>query len=482
MTQQVSDPPNQTPPSERQLQLNMHSPFSKAGIFSLLVLVGLLLLLFSGLLVFGLTQMSSIPAQSASSTKTVAPRATSKAQKTRTPAPSPTQDPSITPAISAPIFTPNNSILPPLQLPGGHYVIYEQQNGLYVVSTSANVPEKISTPGFVYNEAVPPILTPDGRLLYAGNGIWITGIFGGAPTQIASLSSGQVITSMALSNDGKMIAWSTEPVDGSGVIDIHAGPLATPKVVFEQSALTCPCFRIFSFLNGSGSHADNILLLTDDRGSHEAVQYGLWSLDLSTAPALPQVILDDDSSQGPQALESYGNTMLFSSSEGAAPVPTDGSVPSDVATLSYANSLDLAALSGSPLALGKSQVVLPEQHDLSNTADYHWVTTPIFSPDAHTLAYVEFSSDSQEPYDRHSAIYTVQLSGSGTHLTAAKPVLVATSTVRLLELGTWFNNHILTFYGDGILYAFDIKTGALTILVNAPTYARIIAVVGSGLT
>jgi hypothetical protein len=157
-------------------------------------------------------------------------------------------------------------------------------------------------------------------------------------------------------------------------------------------------------------------------------------------------------------------------------------VPSDVATLSYANGLDLAALSGSPLALGKSQVVLSEQHDLSNTADYHWVTTPIFSPDAHTLVYVEFSSDAQEPYDRHSAIYTVQLSGSGTHLTIARPVLVATSTARLLELGPWFNNHILTFYGDGILYAFDIKTGALTTLVNAGTYARIIAVVGSGLT
>ena len=480
----MSDPPNQTLPSQRQPQRSTYSPFSKAVIFSLLVLIGLLLLLFSGLFLFGLTQVNSIPVQSASSTGTGTPQAqaTSKTQKTRTPTPSPVQDTTITPAISAPIFTPSNTILPTLQLPGGHYIIYEQQNGLYVVSTSGNVVEEISTPGYVYNEAVPPILTPDGKLLYAGNGIWITDIFGGTPTQIANLPSSEVITSMALSSDGKMIAWSTEPADGTGVIDIHAGLLASPTVVFEQSALNCPCFRIFSFLKGSGSHADNILLLTDDRGSHEAVQYGLWSLDLSTTPAVPQVILDDDSSQGPQALETYGNTLLFSSSEGAAPVPTDGSVPSDVATLSYANGLDLAALSGSPLALGKSQVVLSEQHDLSNTADYHWVTTPIFSPDAHTLAYVEFSSDAQEPYDRHSAIYTVQLSGSGTHLTTARPVLVATSTARLLELGPWFNNHILTFYGDGILYAFDIKTGALTTLVNAGTYARIIAVVGSGLT
>ncbi|HEX6478023.1 MAG TPA: hypothetical protein VF043_04195, partial [Ktedonobacteraceae bacterium] len=214
MTQQVSDPPNQTLPPERQPQRNTHSPFSKAGIISLLILIGLLLLLFSGLLVFGLTQMNSIPAQSASSTSTGTPQPqpTSKAQKTRTPTLSPTQGPTITPTVSAPIFTPSNTILPPLQLPGGHYVIYEQQNGLYAVSTSGNLLEEIPTPGFVYNEAVPPILTSNGQLLYAGNGIWIKDIFGGMPTQIANLPSGQVITSMALSSDGKMIAWSTEPV------------------------------------------------------------------------------------------------------------------------------------------------------------------------------------------------------------------------------------------------------------------------------
>jgi hypothetical protein len=111
------------------------------------------------------------------------------------------------------------------------------------------------------------------------------------------------------------------------------------------------------------------LLLTDDRGSHEAVQYGLWSLDLSSKPALPQSILDEDSEQGPLALEPYGNTLLFSSNEGAAPVPTDNSVPSDVATLSYANSLNLTALNGSPLVMGQSQVLLPAQNSLSNSAD-----------------------------------------------------------------------------------------------------------------
>ena len=126
-------------------------------------------------------------------------------------------------------------------------MIYEQQNGLYAVSTGSNVAEQIPTTGFVYDEAVTPILTPNGQILYAGNGIWITDIFGGTPTKIADLAPGQLITSMALSSDGKMIAWSTESVDGTGLIDIHAGPLASPSVVFEQSALNCPCFRIFSF-------------------------------------------------------------------------------------------------------------------------------------------------------------------------------------------------------------------------------------------
>lgn len=480
----MSDPPDQTLPPDGKQRRDTRSFFSQAGIISWLLLIGLLLLLFSSLLVLGLTQMNSTPVQSAAAstpTPSVHLSPTSRTKKTHTVTPTPTSGLNITPTISAPIFTPSNAVLPALQLPGGHYVIYEQQKGLYVVATDGSFAAQIPATGFVYNEAVPPILTPGGQILYAGSGIWITDVFGGTPTKIADLAPGQLITSMALSSDGKMIAWTTESTDGTGPIDIHAGPLDSPTVVFEQSALNCPCFRIFAFLNGSGARADSTLLLTDDRGSHEAVQYGLWSLDLNSTPAQPQSILDEDSEQGPLALEPYGNALLFSTNEGAAPVPSDNSVPSDVATLSYANSLVLAASGGSPLALGQSHVILPAQNSLSNSADYHWVTTPVFSPDARTLAYVEFSSDSQEPYDRHSAIYTVRISGSGAHLTVGKPVLVATSTDRLIELGPWFNSHILTFYGDGILYAFDIQTGALTRIAAPGSYARIVAVVGSGL-
>ena len=43
----------------------------------------------------------------------------------------------------------------------------------------------------------------------------------------------------------------------------------------------------------------------------------------------------------------------------------------------------------------------------------------------------------------------------------------------------WFNNHIVTFYADGALYALDIHTGAVTAILQTATYARIIAVVGT---
>jgi hypothetical protein len=468
LAQQVSDPPKQLP----QQDSRVHVRFTKAGILSLLILISLLLLLFSGQLVLSLVQKLAAANMHSNPTPTSA--------KTLTPAS--TQD--IESAFNRrfPIFVPDGAPPPRLQLPDGYYVIYEQKSNLYLVAGNSNVARVIPTQGYIYSEAVPPILTPSGQLLYSGDGIWLTNPFGGTPTQIASLPPDQVITSMALSNDGKMIAWSTEPVGGAGNIDIYAGPLAAPSIVYEQPTLDCPCFRIFSFMNGFGPQADNMLLLTDDRGSHEAVQYGLWSLDLSQTPARLQLILDENPQQGPLALTPSGNGLLYSSNEGAVPVPTDDSVPADIAALSYANSLNLTTVSGSPPALGLSQVILPEQHNLSNSAQYHWITTPIFSPDAHTLAYVEFSSDAQDPYNRLSALYTVQISGSGTQLHAGKPQLIATSTAHLIELGAWFNNHIITFYGDGILYAMDIQSGALTTFIQPVTYARIIAVTGPGRT
>jgi hypothetical protein len=280
---------------------------------------------------------------------------------------------------------------------------------------------------------------------------------------------------MALSNDGTTIAWSTEPADGNGIIDIYAGQIGATRLVYEQQATDCPCFHIFSFMNGPGKKGDTTLLLTDDRGSHEAVQYGLWTLDLTTNSAKPQLLLDEDPQQGPLILNPSRDVLLYSSSEGLAPIPSDQSVPTDVAALTYANSLNLAVLSGQPLTMSNMQVVLPEQHNLNNTANYHWVTTPLFTRDGRTLVYVEFSSDAHDPYDRHSAIYTVQLTGSGNHLHASKPMLLATSSANLIELGPWINDSILTFYSDDMLYAMDIKSGAVTALAQTQGYARIVA-------
>jgi hypothetical protein len=472
---QVTDPPKQplSRISEPLPDVHAGTRFTKAGILSLLILIGLLLLLFSGQLIVNLFQPNGHYVKPV--TTNTRPNPIPKSKSSSVSAPSPTQDLDAT----SPIFTPDNATLPSLQLPAGYYVIYEQASKLYRVSSTGNVSLLIPTQGYIYSEAVPPILTPSGQILYSGNGIWLTDPFGGTPTRIADLPPDQVITSMALSNDGKVIAWSTGPVEGTGNIDIYAGPITAPSVVYQQPALNCPCFRIFSFMNGFGSKADNTLLLTDDRGSDEAVQYGLWSLDITQASATPQSMLDENPQRGPLALTPYGNGLLYSSNEGAVPVPTDNSIPTDIAALSYANDLNLTTFSGSSLTLGASQVVLAGQNNLSNSAQYHWVTTPVFAPDAHTLAYVEFSSDSQGPYDRHSALYTVQISGSGTHLHAGKPRLIATSTELLMELGAWFNNHIITFYADGSLYAMDLQTNALTTLAQPGTYARIVAVIGS---
>jgi hypothetical protein len=471
----VTDPPKQRLKRISQPLPDAHVGirFTKAGVFSLLILIGLLLLLFTGQLLVNLFQANGSHVKAVTTIAHQNPVPKSKNSPTVTPIPTQDLD------AASPIFTPGNASLTPLQLPAGYSVIYEQATGLYIISSSDNIPHKIPASGYVYSEAVPPILTPSGQLLYSGNGIWLIDPFGGTPIQIADLPPGLVITSMALSNDGTRIAWSTEHVDGTGNTDIYAGPLAAPAIVYEQPALDCPCFRIFSFANGVGSQADNTLLLTDDRGSNEAVQYGLWSLDLTQTPAIPRSILGENPQQGPLALTPNGNSLLYSSNEGVVPVPTDNSVPTSIAALSYANDLNLTPLSGSSLTPGTSQIVLEKQDDLSNSAQYHWVTTPLFSPDAHTLAYIEFSSDSQDPYDRYSALYTVQISGSGAHIHAGKPRLIATSTERLMELGAWFNNHIITFYADGSLYAMDVQSNALTTLAQPNTYANIVAVIGS---
>jgi len=433
--------------------------FSKAGILAFLLLIGLLLLSLTGMVI------SSLPQLHQATHRGLAPTATDDQDQDGTPAP--------------PIYMPGNKAIPPLPLPKGGDIVYEQQGNLYMVPSIGGMARLLATPGYAYNEAVRPIVTPSGQLLYSGNGVWLMDIFAETATQIASLASDQVITSIALSSDGTMVAWSTEPIDGEGNVSIYAGPLTAPTLVYEQSAQDCPCFRIFAFMNGPGKQGDDMLLLSDDQASHEAVQYGLWFLNLTIPASEPQPLMDEGSLQGPLGASANGNTLLYAPDEGVVPNPTDDSVPVDIASLTYADSLDLATLGGNPLVLSTSQVVLPEQHDLNNNAAYHWVTTPLFTPDGHTLIYVEFSSDFQAPYDRHSAVYTIQITGSGKRLHASKPRLLLTSTSLLMELGVWLNDHVLTFYADGTLYALDIHSGAVTTVLQTGAYARIIAVVGN---
>ncbi len=203
------------PPKQRLKRISQPLPdahvgirFTKAGVFSLLILIALLLLLFSGQLLVNLFQVNGSPAKAVTANTHQNPVLKNRNSTTLTP--SPTQD---LDAVS-PIFTPGNASPAPLQLPAGYAVIYEQTNGLYIVSSSDNISHKIAASGYVYSEAVPPILTPSGQLLYSGNGIWLIDPFGGTPTQIADLPPGQVITSMALSNDGNFLFCQRSRVAG----------------------------------------------------------------------------------------------------------------------------------------------------------------------------------------------------------------------------------------------------------------------------
>jgi hypothetical protein len=494
LAHQVSDPPQQDDAQSRhalpQNDRDAQATFSRASILICLALIGLVILSSTGLLVFTLAGGSLNPASSVAAQAT--PTGTPAQQTPHAGETTPALTPSPTITSASPLFAPNNAAVAPLQLPVNRYILYEEQNNIYLVPTAGGQPQQLTTPGYIYNQAVRPVLTPSGQLLYTGNGIWSMNIFDGTATQIASLAKNQVITSMSLSSDGSSIAWSTEPANGKGNITIYAGPLSNPVQVYQQSSTPCPCFRVFGFLNSANSPAqqnDTTLLLTDGQQSHEAIQVGLWALALSppspqtqnsgTAPT-PQLLLTGNSTQGPLALAPYSNILLYSTYEGNVPEPTDSSVPNDVASLSYPNSLDVTTIDGSPLKLDTTQVLLPAQHELVNTAEYNWITTPVFTPDGHTLIFVEFSSQSQGPFDRSNAIFSAQVSGSGSSLSVEPPQLMEASNARLLELGPWLSSHVITFYADDALYALDIQSGAVARIVHTKVYARIIGIIGTG--
>jgi hypothetical protein len=222
-----------------------------------------------------------------------------------------------------------------------------------------------------------------------------------------------------------------------------------------------------------------MLLLSNDYGDHQAAAYNLWSLLVTAGKGSePQPLLTNDPPQIP--LVQAGNTVLYSTSNGIVPLPTDNSTPDDIAALNYANGLALSALEVTPsTALRPAQVVLPTQRTSANFSAYHWVMSPSFAPDGQTLVYVLFSGDDQAPFARHSSLYMVHINGTGATMQAGKPQVLATASARYIEVGPWLNNDILTFYADNALYAMNAHTGATTLLTHLQAYGQIVAATGS---
>ncbi|WP_220192915.1 hypothetical protein [Ktedonospora formicarum] len=374
----------------------------------------------------------------------------------------------------------------PLQVAGDQYAVYEAQDGLYAVQLSGGTPMKLDAPGYMYNLSITPQVTPVGQILYVGNeGIWLSNIFGGFSKQVESVASDQVVTSLILSRDGRSLAWSTVPKSGNGTVNIYEGLLGHGKLVYQRLNSNCPCYRAFSFLEGDKQQEPQQLLLTDDRGDPHAAQYGLWSLNLPSEedPTLaedPILLLGDDTSQMPLLITPNGGALLYSTYSGVVPAPTDNSVPGDIASQNNPNSLALATLGGQDKGLEKAQVLLPEQHGLDNTAEYHWVMSPRLSTDGHTLVYAIFSSDDQAPFTRHSALYTTQVKTKGGQVHAETPGVLALTTARFVELGPWASEHVLTCYADNALYAMDVTTGAMQTVFKGSGYMRIVATVERG--
>lgn len=369
----------------------------------------------------------------------------------------------------APLQLPGGVSLSPLTLTGSHTVIYQEQSHIYRVAVPDGASHILNTPGYLYNRAVPALVTSTNELIYSGNGIWAMNLPDGQAHQIATFPSEQVITSLVVSQNGSSLAWSSAPANGSGTTRLYAGSLEHTAQIYQQAALKCPCYRVFSFLDQSTT----TLLLTNDRGDHRSAHYGLWTLDLNQGTAAtPQEILSDADQQGPLTLAGQDNKLLYSTFQGYVPWPTIGA-PSDIMSLAYANSLSLTSIDGKQHQTGKSQVILPDQGDLSNTQSYHWVDTPQFAPDSQTLAYVEFASSSQADFPRQYALYTVDLHGE----TASEPQLLASSTAKYIELGSWLNSSTVTFYADNALYALDIQQHTVATLLTTGAYAHIVAVI-----
>lgn len=394
------------------------------------------------------------------------------------PSPTPTQAASppgstFAPIPPSPISGPASKAAPP-SLPPEKAIIFNDLNGIYLLTADAAAPEKLNTPG--YDPLVPPLLTNDGRVLYSGDGLYLLDPLQPAtasPLQITSIDpTTQVIASAAISPDGTEVFWTVEPHSGTGTTMLYEASLSEggssqPTLLYSQQASVCPCYTIFAPEpeEAAGSPA---LLLTDDLGTPAAQGTGLWNFDPAHLLIGPE-LLADEQGQAPLALSPDQRQLLYAPTTGEVPEPTDSSVPTQIASQPYGNSVTLAGWRGS--SLGAQMTIVPQQGNVHTFSQYHWITTPIFSPDSQTLAYIQFSADDTGPYDRHNTLYI-----TATHGTLASTVL-ATFNARLVELGSWLDNHTLILYADNGIYAMDTHTAAIGLLLPTFNYSHIIGLV-----
>jgi hypothetical protein len=427
------------------------------GVFVFLSLVVICLVIFTGLFVYGVTRVSSPVVK-------------------------------VVPLSRPPLQGPGGAVLKSFDLPAHRTLLYAQQGAIYGVTTGERQtvgqattkatpdasprPFRVETPGYTYNRSLPPLVTPAGQLIYAGAGLWMTDLAHNQSRQIAVLGDDQEVTSLVLSRDGSQLAWSTAPKDGLGEIRIFAGPVGSTKLVYQHAAGHCPCFRVFSFWPTSGGTGDDTLLLTDDHGDHGLVQHGLWMFPMDKGPSVePTLIIKSDPPQGPLVLSPGNTDLLYTTYEGNVPVPDD--VPADLATVGYANNLVVGSLQNAAPYLANLRVVLPEQNEQGNSAQYHWVMSPSFSPDGQTLVYIQFSAGSQGSFTRTNALYMVQMDGTAASM---RPMLVATTAAHYLELGDWWDAHTVTVFIDNGFYALDLQRGVLAKIIQTGNYAHEIAV------
>jgi WD40-like Beta Propeller Repeat len=395
------------------------------------------------------------------------------------------------PMSQSPLLGRGGAALLSFDLPAHRTMLYVQKDAIYSVTTrgTQNIslggqatpdvvtpPLRIATPDYTYNPSLPPLVTSAGRLIYAGGtGLWMSDLVHNQPRQIASLGDNQEVTSLVLSHEGSQLAWSVAPKDGRGEIRIFAGPIGSTKLVYQQAADRCPCFRVFSFWLASDAVERDTLLLSDDHGDDGPVEHGLWVFPIDRGSSVkPALVIKSDPPQGPLALSPDNTNLLYTTYEGNVPVPDD--MPDALPPVGYANSLVVASLQETAPYLANMHVVLPEQQVQGNSAQYHWVMSPSFSPDGQTLVYVEFSAASQESFTRTNALYVVQMHGSADLTRPTHPTVLATTAAHYVELGSWWDAHTVTVFIDRGFYALDVQQGLLTPIIQTDGYAYEIAV------